>query len=308
MEGARAYPPCGCTYCEHECTAPNAGPTRVLGSAPTALTGLVHLVTDHDTSNAPVDLAVTNAALPTPEDAQAFYDAARFRYEQQERNRERYSARVRQLVIVLTGLGAGSVYLGEHLLALPPTPGWAWWALAGAALLLSVAVVAGMVDVTRLFWSANYKGLPRKMVYEQVWTEADYYHKANIRKGYDLARKTTVLRQMADGLHEIVEHNGDINERRQGYLDRCKGFTAAGGVFFFVGIIMSFVIKFSMLPELTETLMSNSNQLKPTSPQSAPKAPAPSAPNSGKQEAPSLPPPGTFRPSHVRTDTGGKND
>lgn len=182
--------------------------------------------------------------VPTPEDAQAFYDACRFRFEQQERVRDRFAARVQQLVVVATGLGGGAVYLGDISLAqhhLPVLQRLAWVIL----LLQVIAVAMVIVSVSKLFWSTTYKRLPDKMVYEQVWTEAEHYHQANAGQGLVVPRKSIILPQMARGFLDAVEHNTAVDDNRQRHLDSSKLWAAVAAVLFGVGLVLSFAIKLS---------------------------------------------------------------
>jgi hypothetical protein len=192
-------------------------------------------------------LAAPATGLPTSEDAQAVYDAARFRFEHQERNRERFSARVRQLLVGLTVSGAITGYFANELLIHFPTRGWWWMGLALSAAGLGVAFVAGLGYVLRLFRSADYDSLPSKMHHQQVWTQADYHHRVNQQQGYEITRKALMLEQMADGLHDAVEHNVAVDEGRQKHLDRAKLAAAASAGFVVLGFISTFAIRFSAL-------------------------------------------------------------
>ena len=68
------------------------------------------------------------AVVADPEDMAVFYESARVRFEWQERYRERFAARTRQLLVVLTGLGGVGVALMNYAQA----AGRSRWCASGA--------------------------------------------------------------------------------------------------------------------------------------------------------------------------------
>jgi len=181
---------------------------------------------------------------PTPEDAQAFYDAAVFRFEYQEKNRGRFAARVRQLFVLLIGIGAGGTYFMDILLAQDGGPQWLRTVEWVVVVVLGVLVLVSLVFVVLLFWSAKYAGLPSKMVYDQAWKSSDHlYGKINAEGGGHVERKTFLLREVANLLLLAADENSKTDKRRQSYLDWSKKFTAASGVVFTIGLVLSFLIR-----------------------------------------------------------------
>lgn len=189
----------------------------------------------------------------TDEDAKAFYEAASYRFEWQERYEQRFAARVRQMLTVLTALGAATFFFGEKLLSLEATacpvhPAWdvcaAWHLLHYLVSFLAIASVVATGLVVRVFWSARYSALPGKPEYKKIWNQADELHKENkAKKNIELSRSALMMNRMADALLDIVDKNAQIDRKRQDWLDLSKKVTVTAAGLLLTTILTYFYIQ-----------------------------------------------------------------
>lgn len=173
--------------------------------------------------------ASQRSTIATADDAQAYYDFCRLRFEQQERNRDRFATRARQLALSLTALGSGCFFLVEALMTHA-----IWSTVLPCVGILVTAVGGGFVFL--LFRSADYKILPSTTNIDQVWVNAEHNHRLNAENGHEISRKFFMLREFASGLNQASDHNASVDEKRQQHLDRAKQATMVATALFFAGI------------------------------------------------------------------------
>lgn len=188
----------------------------------------------------------------TDEDARTLYEATRYRFEWQERYEQRFAARVRQMLAVLTGLGAAAFFFAERLLGLEASACsmdalWnvtvAWHGLRYLVCFLAATSVLATASVVRVFWSARYSALPRKSEYDNIWAKADEFHKKNSEREIELSRSALMMKRMSEALLEIVDKNARIDKKRQDWLDLSKNITVvAAGCLLATAIIYLYLL------------------------------------------------------------------